>query len=303
MESGALTQSRRQFLALSLLSLIGMRRHALASDRPVRIAAIDWTAAESLLALGVVPVAVSDTGYFRQRMPLVLPPDVTDIGPFWEINLELLEKIAPDLILAGSSTLVMTPAIMSIARIETIPDAVPSGDRYDLCVAILRAAASAAEIGLSRADAIVAQNDAHFSKHRQRLSRPSSRKAPRVCVMVPDQSGRGVVLYGKGSLPDAVLRRMGLNNAWQGTVNRAGIAQAGFETLFDIEDAVFMLVDIPSLRHQTVRALETSALWQALPTVRQGRTRWIGQFYPFGGCVSAMHLADAVAKVLESING
>jgi iron complex transport system substrate-binding protein len=100
-------------------------------------------------------------------------------------------------------------------------------------------------------------------------------------------------------MPDAVLQRLGLENAWQGPVNAAGIFHAGFDALFDINEAIFVLIDIPSLRHQTTRALETSALWQALPTVRQGRTHWIGQFYPFGGCVSALHLAEAITAALE----
>ncbi|XUY29040.1 ABC transporter substrate-binding protein [Agrobacterium sp. rho-8.1] len=287
--------SRRHFLALSLVSLMGMRSNAFASANPSRIVAIDWAAAESLLALGVTPAAVSDTGYFRQRMPLPLPDNVLDIGPFWEVNRELLAEIAPDLILINSSSLIMTPDIARVGRIETVPEKVASGDRYDLSIEILRHAGKAAGLESSRMDAVAAQGLEHFDTLRARLPTRSRR----VCVLLPDQTGRGVVVYGKGSLPDAVLRRLGLENAWQGTVNAAGVFQTGFDALFDMEEAIFVLIDIPALRQQTTRGLEKSALWQALPAVNQGRTHWIGQFYPFGGCISALQLAESMTAVLE----
>ncbi|TCQ25877.1 ABC transporter substrate-binding protein [Rhizobium sp. PP-CC-3G-465] len=292
---GKRLHSRRHFLALSLFSIAGMRSNAFASAGSARIVAIDWSAAESLLALGVVPAAVSDTGYFRQRMPLPLPDDVRDVGPFWEINRELLADIAPDLILINSSSLIMTPDIAKIACVEIVPEKAVSGDRYDLTIDILRHAGGAAGLEPSRMDAVAAQGLERISALRARL--PVSTR--RICVLLPDQTGRGVVIYGKGSLPEAVLQRLGLENAWQGPVNAAGIFQTGFDALFDIGEAIFVLIDIPALRHQTTKALETSALWQSLPSVRQGRTRWIEQFYPFGGCVSALHLAEAITAALE----
>lgn len=294
-QPGNSVHSRRHFLALSLVSLMGMRSNAFASANPSRIVAIDWAAAESLLALGVTPAAVSDTGYFRQRMPLPLPDNVLDIGPFWEVNRELLAEIAPDLILINSSSLIMTPDIARVGRIETVPEKVASGDRYDLSIEILRHAGKAAGLESSRMDAVAAQGLEHFDTLRARLPTRSRR----VCVLLPDQTGRGVVVYGKGSLPDAVLRRLGLENAWQGTVNAAGVFQTGFDALFDMEEAIFVLIDIPALRQQTTRGLEKSALWQALPAVNQGRTHWIGQFYPFGGCISALQLAESMTAVLE----
>ncbi|NTF35062.1 ABC transporter substrate-binding protein [Rhizobium skierniewicense] len=287
--------SRRDFLALSLVSLMGMRSNALASANPSRIVAIDWAAAESLLALGVTPAAVSDTGYFRQRMPLPLPDNVLDIGPFWEINRELLAEIAPDVILINSSSLIMTPDIARVGRVETVPEKVRSGDRYDLSIEILYHAGKAAGLEPSRMVAVAARGLERFDALRARLPARSRR----VCVLLPDQTGRGVVVYGKGSLPDAVLRRLGLENAWQGPVNAAGVFQTGFDALFDLEEAIFILIDIPALRQQTTRGLEKSALWQALPPVNQGRTNWIGQFYPFGGCISALHLAESMTAVLE----
>lgn len=288
--------SRRRFLGSTFAGLALSKGQAWAGGAPAkrRIAAIDWPAAESLLALGAPPVAVSDTGYFRQRVPVALPENVADIGPFWEINLELLSAMAPDAILAHSSSLVMTPAIAEIARVEIVPER-SEGGRYRLAIDILEHAAKVAGIAKPAADAFVRSIDARLVAQRQRVRR---RDRP-VLVLLPDQSGRRGTVYGKGSLPDAVLQQLGLDNAWSGPVNGNGLGQAGFDALMPLEDAVFTLVDIPQLRLQTDRALAANALWQALPAVRHGRMVRIDQFHPLGGLPSVAHFAERLASALE----
>ncbi len=288
--------SRRRFMGSMLFGLASLRGQAWAGPATTtrRIAAIDWPSAESLLALGAPPVAISDTGYFRQRVPVTLPESVADIGPFWEINLELLAALAPDAILANASSLIMTPAISEIARVEIVPEKV-EGDRYRLAVDILQHAATVGGVSPSEADAFVCSIDARLSQQRSRLRLP----ARPILVALPDQAGRRAMVYGKGSLPDAVLTRLGLDNAWAGPVNANGLGQVGFDALMPLEDAVFALIDIPPLRLQTDRALAANGLWQALPAVRHGRIVRIDQFHPLGGLPSLAHFAETLVAALE----
>lgn len=287
--------SRRRFMGSMLFGLASLNGHARAGPATTRrIAAIDWPAAESLLALGAPPVAISDTGYFRQRVPVRLPKSVVDIGPFWEINLELLAALAPDAILANASSLVMTPAISEIAAVEIVPEKVES-DRYGLAVDILRHAATVGRVPPSETDAFVHSIDARLSEQRSRLGRP----AQPILVALPDQAGRRAMVYGKGSLPDAVLTRLGLDNAWTGPVNTNGLGQVGIDALMPLEDAIFALIDIPPLRLQTDRALAANGLWQALPAVRNGRIVRIDQFHPLGGLPSLAHFAETLVAALE----
>lgn len=287
--------SRRRFLGSTLAALAVSKGQAWAGAKR-RIAAIDWPAAESLLALGAPPVAISDTGYFRQRVPVTLPKDVADIGPFWDVNLELLSALAPDAILAHSSSLVMTPAIAEIAPVEMVPER-SEGDRYRLAVDILEHAAKVAGVDTSDTDIFIQSIDARLSAQRQRLRH---RDRP-VLVLLPDQSGRRGTIYGEGSLPDAVLRQLGLANAWTGPVNANGLGQAGFDALIPLEHAVFALVDIPQFQLQTHRALAANALWQRLGPVRSGRMITIEQFHPLGGLPSVAHFAETLVSALEGI--
>lgn len=284
--------NRRSFLTGSLSALLPFG-HARAEGRR-RLAAIDWAAAESLLALGLPPLAVADTGYYNQRMPQRLPPETKDIGPFWEINLERLDRLRPDLVFIGAPSLFMTPRLWEIAPVEVVTEKTGE-DSYQRAGAILRQCCRAAALPDSSADGILDQIEHQMDILAQSLDRTQP-----ICVLLPDQSGSRAMVYGTNSMPDAVLKRLGLINAWQGPTNAGGFVQVGFEALMPLKDAIFVQMEIPSLAPQTDRALADSELWQRLSPVRENRIVRIGQFYPFGGCLSTLHLATALSKAVSS---
>lgn len=283
--------NRRFFITGSLAASLPSMP-VLAKDA-MRIAAVDWAAAESLLALGAVPLAVADTGYYNQRMPQVLPVATHDIGPFWEVNLELLDRLRPDLIFIGAASLFMTPRLKEIAPVEVVEDM--TGDKaYGRAAAILRQCGRAAGLPSSQVEAVLS----NIEQRMQSLAATVSPARP-VCILLPDQSGSRAMIYGNGSMPGSVVTRLGLRNAWQGPTNANGFIQVGFDQLMALDDAVFMQIEIPSLAPQTNRALGDSQLWHRLPPVREGRVVRMQQFYPFGGCLSALHLAEALARALQ----
>lgn len=287
--------NRRFFITGSLAALLPSMP-VLAEDRR-RIAAVDWAAAESLLALGVAPLAVADTGYYNQRMPQLLPAATHDVGPFWEVNLELLYRLRPHLIFIGAASLFMTPRLSEIAPVEVVEDM--TGDKaYGRAAAILRQCGRVAGLPSTQVEAVLS----NIEQRMQSLAARVSRVRP-VCILLPDQSGSSALVYGNGSMPGAVVTRLGLQNGWQGPTNANGFIQVGFDQLMSLDDAVFMQIEIPSLAPQTNRALGNSQLWHRLPAVRQGRVVRMQQFYPFGGCISTLHLAEALARALQDPSG
>ncbi|THF49252.1 ABC transporter substrate-binding protein [Allorhizobium terrae] len=287
--------NRRFFITSSLAALLPSI--PVLAEEGRRIAAVDWAAAESLLALGIAPLAVADTGYYNQRMPQILPAETHDIGPFWEVNLELLDRLRPDLIFIGAASLFMTPRLNEIAPVEVVEDR--TGDKsYGRAAAILRQCGRAAGISSSQVEAVLS----NFEQRMQSLA-ASLGGGRRVCILLPDQSGSRAMVYGNGSMPGSVVTRLGLQNAWQGPTNANGFIQVGFDQLMALDDAVFMQIEIPSLAPQTNRALGNSQLWRRLPAVRDGRVVPMPQFYPFGGCLSMLHLAEALARALQAPSG
>lgn len=287
--------TRRRALQLLVACLALPRAASAGSAAPPRIAAIDWTGAEALLALGVSPCGVSDTSYYRERMrEPALPPDVTDIGPFWEVNMELLAELRLDLILAATSNLISMPALRTIATVHLVPETVPPEGRYALGGTILRDVA--ALVGReTEGAAVIEAADRTLSRHAVALR--NSERRP-VFVLLPNANGRNAVVYGVRSLPDAVLARLGFANAFAGRTNAAGVATIGVETLIRHPDASILMVDIPSARRRVESAIARSALWQALEPVRAGRMGFVEGFYPFGGVPSALRLAESLVRQL-----
>ncbi|MHC5230672.1 ABC transporter substrate-binding protein [Brucella sp. LJL56] len=264
-----------------------------------RIVAIDWAAAEAMLSFGIVPVGLSDTGFYRQRMASpVLPDGVADVGPFWDINLEALAALKPDFVIATDYNLVMTPRIADVARIELVPSiTTPNVERYQLAVDILNRVADLCGLPRALAASVAEAAEQRFAAARSAID---GHQYP-VGIMLPDIGGREMTMYGKGTLPDAVLRKLGLDNVWTGPVNGTGMARAGLDQLMANHDAAFLVVEIPSQKLQTERSLQQNTMWKLLGPVRNGRVAWLNQFHPFGGVPSAAHLADLVASALKTM--
>lgn len=265
--------------------------------QPVPIVAINWAAMETLLALGVTPLAGSDTGYYRRRMPTyALPPQVQDIGPFWEPNLELLQRLQPSLILSDPLAPVVDRALRSIAPTEIV-DLYPSADPYARASALLLALGARLD-RVSAAQAYLAGVDRRLGELASRLA---SSPRPAVQVALVNADGRHATLYGRGSLIQSVLNRLGLRNGWQGRSNAMGVTLVGIERLAEAPDALLVCVELPTRLAELQRLRQDGTLWQALPAVRAGRVLTLPRFFPYGGVASALFLAEQLTTHLEGV--
>ncbi|HEV2564815.1 MAG TPA: ABC transporter substrate-binding protein, partial [Microvirga sp.] len=67
-----------------------------------RIAVVDWAMFETLLALGIVPVAATELVQFRKiAIEPDVPPQVADLGLRGSPNFEMLRLSDPDLIISS----------------------------------------------------------------------------------------------------------------------------------------------------------------------------------------------------------
>lgn len=268
-----------------------------AEERLDRIVALNWAAAETLLALGVTPQAISDGSYYDRRMPTAaLPASVRDVGPYWEPNLELIQQLRPQLILSDPMTPTLQRALGSIAPTEPVAIYPARDGAWQATTAFMSDLAGRLALQQRAADYIGA-GAARLETLRASLAQ---RRQPPVCVAVLNQDGRHAAVYGRGSMVEDVLQRLGLVNAWQGPVGAVGLAQVGIERLADHPDAHLVYIDIPttSARLQSLR--QPNALWANLPAVRRGDTLRLKRFYPYGGAPSMLELAERIAAYLQS---
>lgn len=289
---------RRDCLQALLLAPLAfshaVRGQPLAAER---IVAINWVAAELLLALGITPLALSDSGYFRRRIPQPpLPAAVADIGPYWEPNLEYLAQLRPSLILSDALAPAMMAAMQRIAPLEVVTVYPAADDAWQsLCRYLLALGERVNRLAV--AQQLIAHGERRLADYRQQLAQ---RPRPAVCVAVLNQDGKHATVYGQHSLVQAVLDRLGLVNAWQQPVSSMGLANVGLDRLASLTDARLFYVELPTTTDRLRKVRQSGALWQHLPLVQQGNVVALPPFFPFGGVHTALRLADSLALRLLS---
>ena len=85
---------------------------------PTRVVTLSWGLTESVIELGITPVASGDVkGYKEWVKRPTIPATTEDIGTREEPNLAKLVQLKPDVILIGSSLKDMTSRLKTIAPV------------------------------------------------------------------------------------------------------------------------------------------------------------------------------------------
>ncbi|MDJ1156679.1 ABC transporter substrate-binding protein [Chelatococcus sp. SYSU_G07232] len=264
-----------------------------AAPRARRIVALDWGLAETLIALGIPPIGVPETrSYADWVVAPPLPAGVAEVGLRLEPNPEILQQLAPDLILTIAEHEAIRPLLARIAPTLALPIYGPEGRPYDRAVA--------ATGRLARLTGREAQGEALIATAETVMARARARFAGsgdgRSVYVVSFLDGRHVRVYGKGGLFQDVLDRLGLRNAWQGETNGWGFATIGIERLADDPDA--SLIVLEPLPHDAQRTFRGSRLWRNLPFVRAGRVHRLPPVLMFGTLPAAVRFAELLTATL-----
>ncbi|WP_421245925.1 ABC transporter substrate-binding protein [Aeromonas sanarellii] len=257
-----------------------------------RIATVDWTVAETLLALGVTPLAMGDVESYRAWVGEPrLPTEVVDIGLRMQPNRELLAELKPDLILISPLMESLEPTLSRIAPVQSIALYEPDADLWQrLHEATLTIAALVGKT--AEAERQLAALDRDLARMKGQL--PTD-LPPLLVVQFIDE--RHVRVFGRHSLFEAVMQRLGLRNAWQGETNAWGFAVVSLEQFLALPQARLVVVDpIPV---GVSERLQEPGLWQHLPLVKQGKVLHLPAVWSFGGLLAARRFADLLSGALQ----
>lgn len=262
------------------------------TEQAPRIATVDWTIAETLLALGVTPLAMGDVESYRAWVGEPrLPAEVIDIGLRMQPNRELLAELKPDLILISPLMASLEPTLSRIAPVQSITLYEPDADLWQrlheatLTIAALVNKTAEAERQLAALERDLAQMKAQL---------PAD-LPPLLLVQFIDE--RHVRVFGRHSLFEAVMDRLGLRNAWQGETNAWGFSVVSLEQFLSIPQARLVVVDpIPVGVSERLRE---PGLWQHLPLVSQAPVIHMPAVWSFGGILAARRFADLLSEALQ----
>lgn len=269
---------------------------AQSSSRPARVAAIDWAAAESLLALGIEPVAVANTGLYRQwATESASPPAVADLGMPEEPNLERLLELRLDLILISGWQAGLRQTLARIAPVQIF--SVFESNRTPLSNALVAMRMLAHAFGV---DEVAAAFESHlvqdFGQSRRRLQ-ATGRPAVLLAVLLTD--GMRITIYGKGSLLGDVLDRLGLENAWTGAMPLFGRITIGIERLLELPDFWLLYMDQGHRTQVALQRLRANSIWRGLPAVAAAQVRPVAAVWPFAGAPTALRFAGIVTDAMS----
>jgi ferric hydroxamate transport system substrate-binding protein len=257
---------------------------AFASAR--RVAAIDWGALETALALGIVPLAATELMQFRSiAVEPEVPAGVADLGLRGAPNLEFLAALRPDLILISNFYERQRANLARIGSVLSLSIHATGQPPYALAERAARTlgAATGRE---SQAEAAIAAARAELEglRARVRFSRP--------VFVVSLGDARHFRAFGGDSLFGDVLERLGGVNAWEDPSAYSSAAPVGIEALARVPEADLAIV--APTPPEAARDLAESQIWAALPMVRAGRVAYLPPIDHFGALPAALRFARAL---------
>lgn len=285
--------TRRGLLAAAASCAVLAPGPSRAAGAPTRIVSLDYGLAETLLALGVTPIAIAEAeAWATWVIEPAMPPGVVNLGTALEANLELLNALKPELILTTPYLARIGPMLERIARTESFAIYTPEpGTPYARSLTATRRLGGM--IGReSQAQALIDASAARMAATRAALAPHAA--TPVFVVSFMDT--RHVRVYGAKSLFDDVMTLCGLANAWRGEVNYWGFATVGIEQLARAPEA--RLIYVEPIAADVRAALARSPLWNSLGFVRAGRVHAMPPALMFGMLPSAMRFAGLLGQTL-----
>lgn len=284
--------TRRELLALAAaLPLLP----AGAKAAEPAIAAIDWGLLETTLAIGAVPVAATELLQFRQIVVEPQVPDtVADLGLRGSPSFELLRMIEPELILISGFYEYQLPSLERIGPVLSLP--VYEAGRPPYPLAQYSTATLGEKLGRqAQAQAYLEETEADLTGAGTALATVAAR--PFFVISLGDS--RHFRAFGADTMFGDVLGRLGLTNAWREPTSYSAAAPVGIEALAREPEA--FIVVIGPLPPEVKRGLGENALWNALPSVREGRVVYLDPINHFGALPSARRFARLLAAGIESL--
>lgn len=273
-------------LALACFSALTSLQVAASTD----IVTLDWTIAETLIALGNPPVGLAEIPQYQRWVGAdQLPANVVDVGLRAQPNRELMAQQAPDHVLLSPLYMRLSDQLNTIAPVTALATYQP-GDPLWQRLARTTHALAALNGDDPAAVTLIDAVETYLEHQKAQLAG----QPPLLVVQFID--ARHLRVFGENSLFQAVLERLGLISAWQHPTNQWGFSTVALEELLSYPEATLVVVEpLPSGMNND---FSDNALWQHLPAVQKNRVVQLPAVWSFGGFPSAKRFAELLSEAL-----
>jgi len=263
---------------------------------PERVVTLSWSIVESLIELGITPLAMADIdGYKKWVVRPALPETVIDIGTREEPNIERLAELRPDVIIISNGQSDLIGKLEKVAPVLFFDAFNKDHNNYQASRQIfLELAVLFHRVAL--ANGRVASMEARFAELKAALLRHFGGELPKVtCVRFNTTAVLWV--YGDNSMPHYALEALGLEPAFPQPATQWGVVQKKLTDLAQIRDGIVLSIE----PFDQAEALFSAPLWKAMPFVRANRFASVRSTWTYGGPLSIQYLAESITEALLTI--
>lgn len=260
---------------------------------PQRVIALDWTSVENLIELGVTPLAMADTKDYQTwvRVP-ALPDSIIDVGTRDAPNLERIAQLKPDVIIVGGMQQSLLPKLRPIAPVLVFDGYSKGHNNYQAARRIFMQQARLFD-KQALAQQKLAAKDRRIADLKTQLRAHFKHSLPKVTTIRFNNTALAWV-YGDNSMPQYALQQLGISPAMPLPATQWGLMQKQIIELGKIDDGIVLYFEPFNQKDK----LFNTALWKAMPFVRQQRFAAVPATWTYGGPMSVLYLAEAMSEPL-----
>lgn len=261
-----------------------------------RVATINWSFTETVIELGLSPVAVADPqDYADWVAEPKLPDGFVDLGQRSSPNLEALRAAKPDLIITIPDIGMSYEKLSEIApvlELKLFDEKRPAFEAArDVFAKIAKATGREAE-----GQAYLAHVDAKLAEYGERIRMALGPDQKLNVIYFFDESTIGI--FGGTSLPGSVMAAMNVPMGFTGEVNKWGFARGGLELIAPYaEGSVVYTNPVPDA---ILEKMFASPMWKFMAFTRNNRVYELPVVWMYGGVPSSLRFARLLTESIEN---
>ncbi|GIC76422.1 iron-siderophore ABC transporter substrate-binding protein [Moritella sp. F3] len=270
-----------------------------------KVVALNWSAAEMLLSLGIQPQAVTSRNGYRkwQSNSPALPADVVDVGNRAFPSFPLLMQLQPDLIVGypfrharisdDLNRIAPTLLLQQFGRVEQPQYRYMQQMRSNYLT--LAKQLGKVELAQTQLDDM----DVELARLKQQVIE-AGLAGKKVAYGKFVGMGYGLRVFSTQSLAASVVNDLGLNYAWDTHLPGKDFTHLQLEQIQLLEDTALILVKETQSKGER---MTLSPLWDQHAFVQNNDIYYVPALWSFGGPVSVIRMARAfTAALLEGSN-
>ncbi|AVY95831.1 MULTISPECIES: ABC transporter substrate-binding protein [Microvirgula] len=280
--------SRRRLLFATALAALPSQARTPLQHRQPRVITLEYHATEMVLALGVTPVGVADTGGYSRWVGVEKARLATaiNVGNRQQPSLEAIAMLRPDLIVAVDFRHASLKALLERIAPTLM---LSSSEREGLAAVFEDHRQLALTLGLeTRAGLALTVLDDCLARERNRLAAAGWAGKP-LAILQHIAGVPQMWAFAGNSVPGGVQKALGLGGPWLHERARQGITVKTVEELLVLDVTLALLGGAPP----------QTPVWKQAPAVRHERLLVLPDgLWPFGGPVSTVRLVRALSTAL-----